>query len=716
MALTPIADDLVQTVSENSQQVLIKNQRSLNQQRAEANASQIVDAKELQQFADTSVLTVLQRQPGVNLVNGQISMRGLPANYTQILINGEPAPAGFNLDSVNPAQLERIEINSGTRADQSSQAIAGSINLIFKSTSVNLPKQIQVQLQHGKTQTNRLLAHDINGHWAGLEYGLRVQAQDNLYSGLEKNYEQQVDLTRGEVLLDRQIHEQGDSQLRRFNVQARLSAKPSSIEQWQVQSWLEQSHNQAQGHAQESMQRGEANDYPDNAFFSTTRQTQARLEAQWKRRLNADLRMQNKLAAWYSDRDIDYVFNGQTVDAGSLFQRQVVSNANEKKWQQSSQFNWNFQAQHSLALGWSLAQIQREEQRLQTDTSRLAVSALLSEQATGTQLDERYRAKINQVALYLQDEWDISEVWRSYLGLRWESLSTEVDSHASLQHEGLIKNRAAVWSPVFNLLWRNPEAAAKKQTQQWRLALARSYKAPEPRQIIPRRYTVNNGNNPANADYAGNPELQPELAWNADLAYEYSWGEGTWLSLSGYTKRIQNVVVNDLVQYQQRWLVHPANLAAASVQGLELDLRLPLQITRVKAKLSMRLHAGYHQSHLQNASWDAARLPGQLPYSWSYLLDYQRGPVQASLNWQVQAGGKSQANAFVSNQQTQTNRIELAWHYRFSPQLKISFMHSQSLRGDGTQITTYQDQHTRWQRQSINADEHLSRLQLEFNY
>lgn len=710
-----LAADEASRIPPLTQQVIIQNKASLNQQRSEASATHIVTAQELQQFADTSVLAVLQRQAGVTMINGQISLRGLPANYTQILLNGEPAPPGFSLESVNPALLERIEIATGGRADQSAQAIAGSVNLIFKVSAAGLPEQAQVQLQRGKTQQNLTLANDMNGKRATLEYGLRLQVQELRYAGTEHSTEQRFDTQQEAAQLSRQIQEQGDSHTRRWSAQARLQSKNSAGEQWQVLGNLERSNTQAQGVTQETMQTGTANDYPHNSFQSDTRQWQGRLDGQWKRRLNEELRMQHKLAYWYSDRDIDYLFHGQSQDELSRFQRQVISNANETKWQQSSQFNWNFQSQHSLALGWSLARIRRQEQRLQLD-NYANVPQLSANLRPEEQLRERYQANIEQLAFYLQDEWDMREDWRSYLGLRWESLSTAVDSQASLRQEGLLKNRVAIWSPVLNLLWRNPDATAQKRTQQWRFTLGRSYKAPEPRQIIPRRYTVNNGNNPANADYAGNPELVPELAWNADLGYEYSWGEGTWLGLSAYAKRIHNVVLEDLVQYQQRWLIQPGNFGVATVQGLELDLRLPLSIASLKGKWSMRLHAAYHHSRLDYADWSHARLPGQLPYSWSYLLDYQHGPIQASLNWLVQAGGKYQANALSSTTQTQSNKLELAWHYRLNPQLKLSLMHSQSLRGDGMQSTSYQDQQTRWQRSRLNQDERLSRLQLEFSY
>jgi iron complex outermembrane receptor protein len=59
-------------------------------------------------------------------------MRGMGNGYTQILINGERAPRGFSMDSLSPDQVERIEIVRGAVAEFSTQAIAGTINIVLR--------------------------------------------------------------------------------------------------------------------------------------------------------------------------------------------------------------------------------------------------------------------------------------------------------------------------------------------------------------------------------------------------------------------------------------------------------------------------------------------------------------------------------------------------------------------------------------------------------
>lgn len=66
----------------------------------DATASRMVVSRaDIGRFGDSSVTDVLRRVPGVTVVGAQgraseIRMRGLGSGYTQILINGEPVPAG----------------------------------------------------------------------------------------------------------------------------------------------------------------------------------------------------------------------------------------------------------------------------------------------------------------------------------------------------------------------------------------------------------------------------------------------------------------------------------------------------------------------------------------------------------------------------------------------------------------------------------------------
>ena len=104
---------------------------------------------------------MLKRLPGVTVGGvqgrgGDIRMRGLGSGYTQILLNGEPSPPGFSLDSLSPDMIERIEIMRAATAEYSTQAIAGAINIVLKKAIVTAQREIKAGLQedNGNIGTN----------------------------------------------------------------------------------------------------------------------------------------------------------------------------------------------------------------------------------------------------------------------------------------------------------------------------------------------------------------------------------------------------------------------------------------------------------------------------------------------------------------------------------------------------------------------------------
>ena len=109
---------------------------SYDPRRDDTASKMVVNSEEILKYGDTSVTDVLKRLPGITVTGaagrqgGEIRMRGLGSGYTQILLNGERAPAGFSLDTVSPDMIERIEILHAASAEFSTQSIAGTINVV----------------------------------------------------------------------------------------------------------------------------------------------------------------------------------------------------------------------------------------------------------------------------------------------------------------------------------------------------------------------------------------------------------------------------------------------------------------------------------------------------------------------------------------------------------------------------------------------------------
>jgi outer membrane receptor for ferrienterochelin and colicins len=103
------------------------------------------DLDYFQRFEPVSVGEMLKRVPGVTFTSDVLEydgpqFRGLPAGYTQILINGRRAPGGeadrsFFVDRIPAELVEKIEIIRSPRADQPSEGVAGSLNIVTKESA-----------------------------------------------------------------------------------------------------------------------------------------------------------------------------------------------------------------------------------------------------------------------------------------------------------------------------------------------------------------------------------------------------------------------------------------------------------------------------------------------------------------------------------------------------------------------------------------------------
>ena len=100
------------------------------------------DEEYFQRFEPLSVGEMMKRVPGVSFQSdigeyAEPSLRGIGAEYTQVLINGRRVTGGTNDNTVVvdriPAELvERIEIIRSPSSDIDSQGIGGTLNIILK--------------------------------------------------------------------------------------------------------------------------------------------------------------------------------------------------------------------------------------------------------------------------------------------------------------------------------------------------------------------------------------------------------------------------------------------------------------------------------------------------------------------------------------------------------------------------------------------------------
>ena len=137
-------------------------------------AKQVYGREELDKFGDNNVADVLKRLPGITMQGSAPRMRGLGSGYTLILINGDPAPPGFALDQLDPAQVERIEVTKGPTANQSAQAVAGAINIILKDAPKVSQRDLRVGMGYSVDRPTVSGSFTLGEKWDGFSLSLPV--------------------------------------------------------------------------------------------------------------------------------------------------------------------------------------------------------------------------------------------------------------------------------------------------------------------------------------------------------------------------------------------------------------------------------------------------------------------------------------------------------------------------------------------------------------
>ncbi|GGW61390.1 TonB-dependent receptor domain-containing protein [Alishewanella tabrizica] len=145
----------VEAAADSNMEVIVVTAAGFEQRLIEAPASiSVVTAAELQQKSFTNIAEALSSIPGVDVRNGvgktgglNIQIRGLPSDYTLILIDGRRqntsgsiGPNGFNEFSTSflppLSAIERIEVIRGPMSTlYGSDAMGGVVNIITKAVA-----------------------------------------------------------------------------------------------------------------------------------------------------------------------------------------------------------------------------------------------------------------------------------------------------------------------------------------------------------------------------------------------------------------------------------------------------------------------------------------------------------------------------------------------------------------------------------------------------
>ncbi|MFL6658776.1 MAG: TonB-dependent receptor plug domain-containing protein [Massilia sp.] len=605
-SVAPVADTAVK-------QVDIKGALADYDARRDDTASKsVMKSDEIERLGFANVVELLQRMPGITVVTGgnranDIRMRGLGSGYTQILLNGERVAPGFSIDTIAPNTIDRIEVMRAGTADVSAQGIAGTINIVLKK----VVKQAEREFRFGTGSS------DGGGQsprftllWSDRSGALSYSVTSALAIG---NFERTSPYTERFTEPDGTIsqmrtaafHDDGHSE--RLTINPRLNWALANGDVLTSQTNLNVSRARIDSDRSDSTTVGTPSQYPLIVDQDRRHGHNLQSDLTLVHKIATDASLEVKLGASFArqyDKDAQSAF--VAVDGAQLLDQQVRVQGRDHALNSTGKYRLGLGQGHRFASGWDISRSVRQDAR-QADSSEPANVA-----------DELSKATIDRAAAYAQDEWEVTPRWSVYLGLRWEGILTDVSSTGQAD----VKSRSAVWSPVFQTLYKLPD----RPGEQLRLALNRSYRPPTLQNLSTQRF-ISLYNSKTELDFTGNPHLRPELSTGLDAAYEHFWKDGRFVSVSVYARGLSDIIGQDTFESTPgHYVSRPVNQGRGQAHGVELEAKFPLRSVFAAAPaLEIKASAAANWSTVDSVPGPENRLGHQTPLSASLGLDYSNG-------------------------------------------------------------------------------------------
>jgi outer membrane receptor for ferrienterochelin and colicins len=676
-----VAKPVANAAEASMQKVEVRGAAGAYDARRDDTASKIVvNHEEIIKFGDTNVLDVLKRLPGVTVSGGggrpggEIRMRGLGSGYTQILLNGERAPAGFSLDSLAPEVIERIEVLRAASAEYSTQSIAGTINIILKKAIKKAQRELKIGAggAHGYANTNANL--QLSDGVGALSYSVAVNAFHQQFKRDQPELEQGYDAL-GRAILSRSTPAHENGNFTALNIAPRVNWNLDGGDTLTSQSFINVNRFKRDSSKRVTTELGAAPLYPHTDAMMTNDNSFLRTELNWVHQIATGGKLDLKVGALVGGLGNVTRQLGENGAGAPALDSRIDSKGTDRGLSSTGKYSTPVGDGHALSTGWDGGLTTRDDARKQNDLP-LAGAAPIN-------TDEHYRASVSRMALYAQDEWSVTPRWSVYLGARWEGIRTRTsgDSFATAN------SSTSVLSPLLQTLWKLPDTKG----DQLRFAVTRTYKAPSTQSLIPRRFT-SISNSATEPDSVGNPKLKPELAFGLDASYEHYWGAGALLSASASMRRIDGYTRNAVLFDQGRWVSMPINDGQAHTRGLELEAKFPLTSVIASAPaLDLRASLSRNWSSVDAVQGANNRVDGQTPFSATLGADYKIGALTTGASFAFKNGGPVRLSDKQSTYVSVRRDLDLYALWKFDPknQLRIAF---QNLLGqDSMGENTYTD-------------------------
>lgn len=671
------------------QKVTINGGLTDMEERRQSTAAKIIFGREeLDRNGDSNLGEVLKRLPGVTIGGrpgrgGDIRMRGMGSGYTQILLNGERPPRGFSMDSLNPDQVERIEIIRGPVAEYSTQAIAGTINIVLREEYKQKNTELKFSLgdEQGRLAPN--LSVTIPGEIGSLSYAFSGSVFQNRQRDDSSTFTTEQDPSGQNSLIQNEV-DQVNRKTTGIHLTPRFNYRFENGDTLMVQPFLMSSRSDSTTSSEVDQIFRSATLLAPLPYAFATSASHAETNflrgfGNWQLKFAGNAKLVIKFGGGLGKMDnsslrYQYDKDGKQIDLIS-----DINNTRDSSFNTGGKFTKPFGDGHTVAAGWDFEVGKRSQTRVSLDNGMPQFAD------SGDNLD----ASTRRVALFAQDEFDINAQFSAYAGLRWEGIRTTSTTVANQD----VDNVSSVWSPLLHGVWRIPGSPK----DQIRASLTHAYRAPALNDLIALP-SISNLNGPTRPDRTGNPALKPELSKGVDLAYEHYLTKAGIFSANVFFRDINDLIRRRTVLTNTstglRWVSSPINIGHASTRGIELEAKFQLQeFFPDGPAIDLRSNYSRFWSNVDDIPGPNNRLDQQPSQTANFGLDYRpsgtRLTVGGSVNWTpayVVQSSDTQSNSTGIKRQ-----IDMYGLWKFNPNLQLR-LSANNLRADdyltGATVTT----------------------------
>ncbi|MFP5392584.1 MAG: TonB-dependent receptor plug domain-containing protein [Gammaproteobacteria bacterium] len=392
----------------------------------------VIGSAELAKYGDTSVAEALKRVPGVTVSStgrgAIVSMRGLGAGYTQILVNGDEAPPGFSIDALAPAQVERIEVIRSATAEFSTQSIAGTINIVLKRADRRPQRQAQLGYGGDASEQTGRGTFVVSGRDAGFSYGLSGYLR---YSDVDRHplITESDTAPSGATLAEHHIVSTETAEFAIATLIPKLTWTLAGGDTLSLDSVVGGSGYNAT--LQRPASGGPSASLPALDQRVRSRTSNARVDLVYNRKLGDGAKLELKIGAQgaHGSNDSDRDRNG----AGARLVNAMAVDTRDRAANASVRYLRKLDDAHQLSMGAEATRAHRHERSQEVDHFPDGPSR---------RSDTRLHGRTVQAAAFIQDDWTVTPLWSVYLGVRAERIGTLARVPETT------RSASTVWSPI----------------------------------------------------------------------------------------------------------------------------------------------------------------------------------------------------------------------------------------------------------------------------